>query len=327
MSKQERSMAGVFDLEQVAPGTKAIFELDVAPLSMGPMLQLPLLVARGAKPGKTIVALAGVHGDEYEGMWAARDVFKSLDPTEMSGNYVSVPVCNPPAFAARNRESPLDGQNLARVFPGNPNGTMSERTAAVLIEQVLPLADFLIDLHSSSSYGGMPLLVGFPEMGGEQERIALEAAQRFGTPIIWGHPTMTVGRSLSEPHTWGVPWLYTESPSGSWLDYGFAQIYADGVRNVMRYLDILPGDAPVIPNLRRLHGEGDTDAAMTTPVSGFLRSVVKLLDEVEAGQLLGVVEDLAGRTLHEIRAPKAGTVIVQHMSPPVTAGTTAYLLT
>lgn len=320
-------MPGTFDLDQVAAGTRAVFELDVAPLVMGPTLQLPLLVARGAKPGKTIVVLAGVHGDEYEGMWAAREVFKSLDPATMSGNYVSVPVCNPPAFAARNRESPIDGQNLARVFPGNPNGTTSERTAAVLIEQVLPLADFLIDLHSSSTYGGMPLLVGFPEMGGEQERIAFEAAQRFGTPIIWGHPTMTVGRSLSEPHKWGVPWLYTESPSGSWLDYDYAKIYADGVRNVMTYLGILPGEAPVIPNLRRLKGEGDTDAAMTTPVSGFLRSEVRLLDDVKKGQLLGVVEDLAGRTLHELRAPSDGTVIMQHMSPPVTAGTTAYLLT
>ena len=118
-----------FDLDRVPTGTKAIFDLDVAPLTMGPMLQLPLLIARGANPGKTIVVLAGVHGDEYEGMWAARELFKSLDPAEMSGNVVSVPVCNPPAFAARNRESPLDGQNLARVFPGDSGGTMTERIA------------------------------------------------------------------------------------------------------------------------------------------------------------------------------------------------------
>lgn len=320
-------MAGPFDLDRVAIGTKHIIDLDVAPLAIGPTLQLPLLIARGAKPGKTIVVLAGVHGDEYEGMWAARDVFKSLDPAEMSGAFVSVPVCNPPAFSVRNRESPLDGQNLARIFPGNSDGTVSERIAAVLTEQVLPLADFLIDLHSSSTTGGMPLLVGFPEMGGEQQRIAFEAAERFGTPIIWGHPEITVGRTLSGPHAWGIPWLYTESPSGSWLDYEFAEVYANGVRNVMTYLGILPGEAPVIPNLRRLAGEGDTDAAMRTPVSGFLRSEVKLLDLVEAGQLLGVVEDLAGRTLVELRAPSAGTVIMQHMSPPVTAGTTAYLLT
>ena len=316
-----------FDLDRVPTGTKAIFDLDVAPLTMGPMLQLPLLIARGANPGKTIVVLAGVHGDEYEGMWAARELFKSLDPAEMSGNYVSVPVCNPPAFAARNRESPLDGRNLARVFPGNPGGTMTERIAALLLDQVLPLADFLIDLHSSSSVGGMPLLVGFPEMGGEQQRVAFEAAERFGTPVIWGHPVMTVGRTLSEPHKWGVPWLYTESPSGSWLDYGFARVYADGVRNVMRYLGIVPGDAPVKPNLLRISGEGDTDAALTSPVAGFLRSEVQLLDHVSEGKVLGVVEDLAGRTLHIIRAPRAGIVIMQHMSPPITAGTTTYLLT
>ncbi len=320
-------MADRFELDQISPGTKQILDIEIAPLAMGDTLRVPLLVARGLQSGNTVVVLAGVHGDEYEGMWAARDVFKSLDPTTMRGTFVSVPVCNPPAFFARNRESPLDGQNLARIFPGNPQGTLSERTAAVLTDQVLPLADFLIDLHSSSSVGGMPLLVGFPEAGGEQQRIAEAAARRFGTPVIWGHPVVSPGRSLSGPHAAGVPWLYTECPSGSWLEYDFARIYADGVRNVMRFMEIIDGDAPALTKFRRLSGEGDTDDAMTTPVAGFLRSEVRLLDDVLEGQLLGVVEDLAGRTLHELRATRAGTVVMQHMSPPVQPGTTAYLLT
>jgi predicted deacylase len=320
-------MSGAFDLNQVAPGTSDIRALDVGPLVMGPILQLPLLIVRGANPGKTIVVLAGVHGDEYEGMWAARNVFKTLDPATMSGNFVSIPVCNPPAFSARNRTSSIDGQNLARIFPGDANGTISERIAAVITEQVLPLADFLIDLHSSSTVGAMPLLVGYPEAGGEQQRIGLEAAERFGTPIVWGHPVVSPGRTLTGPHAAGIPWLYTESPSASWLDYDFAQVYANGVRNVMTYLGILPGEAPVTPNLTRLSGEGDTDAAMTVSVSGFLRSEVRLMEQVKQGQLLGVVEDLAGRTLEELRARTDGIVIMQHMSPPVTPGTTAYLLT
>src|SRR5262245_27749415 len=117
---------GEFCLDRVPPNTKASLALDVTPLPTGAMLHLPLLVARGAAPGKTIVVLGGVHGDEYEGMAAVRAVFRSLDPAEMRGTFLGVPVCNPPAFAAAARASPLDGQNLARVFPGSPAGTISE---------------------------------------------------------------------------------------------------------------------------------------------------------------------------------------------------------
>jgi predicted deacylase len=63
------------------------------------------------------------------------------------------------------------------------------------------------------------------------------------------------------------------------------------------------------------------------PVSGFLSPLVELLDEVAAGDLLGVIEDLAGEVIGEIRAPSAGIVILRRNSPPVTSGEIAFLLT
>jgi predicted deacylase len=311
----------------VSPGTKATFALDVTPLPTGGMLKLPLLVARGAAPGKTIVVLGGVHGDEYEGMAAVRSVFRSLDPAEMRGTLLGVPVCNPPAFAAAARTSPLDGQNLARIFPGSPDGTISERIANVLTSAVNRHADFVTDLHSSGSRIAMPLLVGYYHGENEAGRCSREAALRFGAPIVWGHDGGGEGRSLSDPHQRGIPWLYTESPSGGWLHGDVARLYARGVENVMRYLGILPGKAPLATIERELFGEGDIDRSLVAPVSGFLSPRVELLDAVEAGDLLGVVEDPAGESLAEIRAPAAGIVVLRRNCPPVTAGEIAFLLT
>ncbi len=320
-------MSDRFNPQMVPPATKMVLTLDIGPLTAGPMLQLPVLVARGREPGKTIVVLGGVHGDEYEGMQAVREVYRSLDPWELNGTFIGVPVCNPPAFAAHTRTSPLDGQNLARVFPGRPDGTLSEITAHVLTEAIISQADFLIDLHSSGSYSAMALLAGYFKGDNEQARISREAAERFGLPLIWGHESVTEGRSLTPAHRMGIPWLYTECPAGGRLNPEFAEAYANGVRNVMRYLGILPGDAPVTEPLRELAGDGDTDKSLSAPVGGFLRSCVDLLDEVEEGDLLGVIEDLAGVTIAEIRAPSRGTVIVHRFSPSVNAGDNAFLLT
>ncbi len=239
-------MPARFDPNEFPIASKTTVMLDIAPLPTGPMLQLPVLVARGREPGKTVVVLGGVHGDEYEGMAATREVYRELDPQEMRGTFIGVPVVNPPAFATHTRTSPLDGQNMARVFPGRADGTISEQIAHQLLTQVLKQADFLIDLHSSGSYMSMPLLIGYFHGDTEAGRVSHEAALRFGLPVVWGHEGTSEGRTLSEPHKWGVPWLYTESPSGGWLHSDVAAQYADGVFNVMRYLGILPGEAPAI---------------------------------------------------------------------------------
>lgn len=302
-------------------------QLDVCHLSDGEPLRLPLLVARGHEDGPTIVVLGGVHGDEYEGMAAVRAVYRDLDPSRLRGTYLGVPLCNPPAFAAGTRESPLDGQNLARVFPGILEGTVSERIAHVLTASVLAQADFLIDLHSSGSRLSMPLLVGYPRGDTDAARQSRAAALRFGPPVIWGHERVAQGRTLSGPHARGIPWLYTESPSGGWLHQGVAALYAQGVLNVMRYLGMLPGEAPAAAITHDLVGDGDVDQSLAAPVAGSLRPCVDLLARVAAGDLLGVIEDPTGEPLAELRAPVAGIVMLRRESPPVQPGDIAFLLT
>lgn len=320
-------MPATIDPQVLPPASKTTLMLDIAPLTVGPMLQLPVLVARGRQPGKTVVALGGIHGDEYEGMTAVRDIFRGLDPWEMRGNFIGVPVCNPPAFAAKSRTSPIDGLNLARIFPGQADGTISQQIAHALTTSILSRADFLIDLHSSGSYMAMAHLVGYFKGDGEQSRISREAAIHFGIPLVWGHETVAAGRSLSPAHERGIPWLYTECPSGGWLHEGYARSYADGVRNVMRYLEILPGTMEPMSEFEEIAGEGDTDRSLIAPAAGFLRPLAELCARVRRGDVLGVVEDLGGVQLAEITAPVAGMVILRRNTPSVVAGDLAFLLT
>jgi predicted deacylase len=316
-----------FELDQIPPGTRETHWLDICRLDDQTMLQLPLLVARGARPGPTLVALGGVHGDEYEGIDAVRRVFEALDPSEMSGNFLGAPVCNPPAFAAQTRTSPIDGMNLARVFPGRADGSVSERIAHVVTHQITRFADFLIDLHSSGSFMSMPLLAGYYHADNAAGRAARGAAEHFGLPVIWGHHGASEGRSLSEPHARGIPWLYTESPSGGWLHDDVARRYANGVRSVMRLLGILPGQPERAPVEHDLSGEGNVDLSIAAPADGFLSNQVKLLELVAEGDLLGMIRNLAGESIAEIHAPDSGRLMLRREAASVHIGDLLYLLT
>ena len=257
-------------------------------------MRLPLLAAHGSAVGPCLVVLGGVHGDEYEGPRAIWDLFARLDPTALTGTLIAVPVCNPPAQAASKRCSPLDGLNLARVFPGNPAGTVTQRIAHVLESTVLARADFLIDLHSSGTEIEMPLLVGYRAGDTSAARASRAAAERFGVPTLWGHSRVAPGRSLSGSDARGVPWLYTECPGGGWLHPEVADLYARGVENVMRYLGMLPGDAPLVQPTHELEGEGNVDLSQTADRAGIVWHEASLLERVSVGQRLGTIRDGLG---------------------------------
>src|SRR4051812_46124940 len=105
-----------FGQDFLAPGSKATAWLHVFDELGGPVL-LPGLIARGTNAGNLLLAVAGVHGDEYEGMEAIRRCFAELEPADMSGTFIAIPVANPFAYESRARVTPgfYDGLNLARV--------------------------------------------------------------------------------------------------------------------------------------------------------------------------------------------------------------------
>ena len=139
------------------------FVLPVMRLPDGGDLWLPVLAAAGQADGPTLTVLAGVHGDEYEGVRAIPQIFRALELAQLRGRLITVPVCNVPAYRTATRSSPIDGLNLARVFPGDAHGTVTQRIAHMLTEQMIAPASLLIDLHSAgvayrhANAGGLPL--------------------------------------------------------------------------------------------------------------------------------------------------------------------------
>ena len=108
---------------------------------------IPITVAKNGI-GPTILFTGANHGDEYEGPVALFDLANQIKVDNISGRVIIIPGMNYPAFQAGKRVSPIDGGNMNRVFPGNPQGTFTEKIADYFNRTLLPMADFVVDFHS-----------------------------------------------------------------------------------------------------------------------------------------------------------------------------------
>ncbi|MBL8174473.1 MAG: succinylglutamate desuccinylase/aspartoacylase family protein [Bryobacterales bacterium] len=284
---------------------------------------IPVLLARGTSPGPTLLVTAGVHGDEYEGMRAIYDWFASLDPTQLSGNIIAIPVLHVAAFHAGARLSPLDGANLARVFPGNPDGSPTEVLAWHFEREILPLADAYIDLHSAGTSFVMPQLAGYDA----SDPASFALADAFGASVLWGHPVIAPGRTVSAAKSRRIPWIYTEMRGAGRVHPDDLAFLLRGLRNALRYLNILPGELERVPVEHHLFGDGNVDASITTTNRGFLVTDLAPLQEVRQGQLLGALTDLTGNLIESFHAPVSGVIALIHARPLVDSGEPLFLIT
>src|SRR5262249_15428724 len=153
----------------------------------------------------------------------------------LSGTLVAVPVVNGPSFEAGLRTNPDDRQDMARIFPGDPGGTVTEQLACTLSHRFIRHADFYCDLHSAGQYHAMPPISGYQLRPEPLLTVQREAARAFGLPVVWGTPAMG-GRSLSAAGDFGVPSIYAEVTGEGHCKPADVDRYVHGVRQLLAYL-------------------------------------------------------------------------------------------
>ena len=135
----------------------------------GESYDLPVYLIHGAQEGPTLVLTGGVHAAEYASIAAALELGQTLDPKEIKGQVIVVPVINQAGFPVRSiYVNPMDGVNLNRVFPGKADGGISEQIAAWVFENVMKQADYYIDMHGGDLVEALVPFTIFPETGDEK---------------------------------------------------------------------------------------------------------------------------------------------------------------
>ncbi|WP_244632184.1 MULTISPECIES: succinylglutamate desuccinylase/aspartoacylase family protein [unclassified Microbacterium] len=221
------------------------------------------------------------------------------------------------------RVSPEDGGNLARSFPGRVHGSRTEQLAHLLTSEVLAHADVIVDLHTSNSAADMPLFVGCLDDGSPAADESVRLAFGLGMPMLWTHPRLGPGRTLTVAAERGIPALYVESPLGGVLERGYVDAYTDGVRAVLEACGLVAAETP--PRTRPapalwVHGDGDTDAFSAVTSDGFFERIVALLDPVRRGDPVGRVIDVFGREQEIVIAPIDGIVTTLQRAAAVVSG-------
>lgn len=292
----------------------------------------------GSRPGPTLATIGGIHGDEYEGPLVLSGLLRDIDPQDLSGTWIVVPLANAAAAAAGTRCTPSDGRNLARCFPGDPEGEPTERVAALIHEKAIATADCVLDLHSGGTALESAFFAGYadaPNGVGERARAVAEA---FGAPVIWRHEAPTApGRTMSSAGELGIPGIYVETTGGPFPDTTTLAAYRRGVVRVMRHLGMLEDErlavartaSAALAEIRQplwVEGSGNIDTSGPAPVSGLCTCHVSPLQRLEPGTLCFTITDISGEVQREVRNRDAGVVMFCRRSRWVEEGETLLTL-
>ena len=273
--------------------------------------------------GPTVAILAGVHGDEYEGVIAALSLARELPQELISGTVKIVSPAHPSAWQNCNRVSPIDGANLARVFPGSQNGSATEQLAYAITEQVIKSADVLIDLHSAGTNFEMPFLCGFHAGTHSWCKESERLASVFNADFTWHHDgEPDYGRSLTVAYEQQIPAIYVEGHGGRSIRKTDLDGYTAGVRRVLQDLKMVQSAPPTTSDTTQVVGNGNTDTGLVASDDGYLVTRVQVGDRVPSGEVIAEIIDISGVVLSTLCTTQTSYIMLLRRDAKVIIGDT-----
>lgn len=267
----------------------------------------PAFEARGARDGPHVALIGGVHGCEYSSIAAVVRFMNELDTEELAGSITAVPVVSMESYVRRSPfVVPEDGKNLNRSFPGSYDGTYTDALARGIFDELIAMADVLLDLHGGDLVEALEPFAIYDASPVEEQSRSLAVA--FGLPyVVREEPAEGLaGMTCTAAAAAGIPAVIAEAGGIGQLDEAAVTMLADGVRNALRSLEMLPG--PVTPPAAEMREVGVFDW-LRCREAGFWEAAVRVGEELAEGQLVGRVKNLWGDVQEEIRAPREGVVL------------------
>ena len=286
-------------------------------------IMMPIAVVQRGK-GPTVLLTGANHGDEYEGPVALFDLARSLGADAVSGRVIILPAMNYPAFRAGTRTSPIDKGNLNRLFPGRPDGTVTQKIADYIQRHLLPLADFVVDIHSGGrTLEFLPFAAAHRLPDREQEARCIEAMMAFNAPVsMMLRELDAVGTYDTAAEEMGKIFVTTELGGGGTARAETIAIAKRGVRNLLIHSGVLRGTPEHAPSTFLDMPDGDCYVASLN--SGLVEFVVDLGKPVRRGDIVARVHDVerTGGAVADYRVARDGILAGRHFPGLVQTGDT-----
>ena len=292
-------------------GAKAYGFLEV-PQGVDAAARIPVVVVNGASPGPVLALVSGAHGTEYSSILALERLIMILDPAQLTGTVVIVPLLNLPSFHQKIvHVNPVDGKSMNRFYPGRADGTQTDRVLYAITREVVDRSDYLIDYHGGDLDESLrPYAYWAPTGRTEQDTVSKQMVLAFGLNhiIIWpDRPTDPAATRYLDntASVRGKPSIVVEAGHAGTTESDDINLLVNGTVSTMRALKMLAGDPLWIENPVWLEKTVDVASEQT----GIFYPLVRRGGYVAAGMKLGYVTDYFGNTIYTARSPVAGIVL------------------
>ena len=296
---------------------------------------MPVGVINGVEDGPTFAVTGGLYPTEYCGVEAASRLYQMLNPEDVKGRFIVVPVVNMPVFRfrtpwlnLRSSITPMDGGNINSRFPGNPDGRLTSRIAHALME-LLKESKYHIDFRGGDLPESHLDHTIYLRIGEKIDETCEMMAKVFGleyvlpgTPEI-GHTSS--GTMIYELVSRGVASIISEAGLGYRTQplEEYVQAHVDGTLNILRYLGMVEGVVEKPKDQRYLDMEWQ---GVSASASGVFTAYADHNDILKEGEVIGKISDLDGSTLTEIKSPVDGIVHTMYVRRVVFKGDRLYTL-
>ena len=268
-------------------------------------IPVPVAVVGGGE-GPTVLLLAGTFGDEIESQVAVSRLTRMLSPDKMAGRVIVLPMANAPACQAGTRNSPVDGRNLNRSFPGDVLGTPTSIIADYIERQLMPMSDIVVDLHSDGrSIRYVPSVTVIHHADPDIRSRRLAAAIAFGAPNVLAFHSFEDRNTSGAARRAGAVRIATEIGGPDPVGTSVA-----GLLRLLRWAGIVREPPQPAPSANRYVVRQDSDFLYGL-YRGVFEPACPLGQAVDAGAIAGEIHDLM-RPLDPpvpVRFPAAGTVV------------------
>lgn len=281
-------------------------------------IYVPICVIKNGD-GPTALISGGNHGDEYEGQVALMNLAREIQPEQVQGRIIFIPMLNRPASESGTRLSPIDGKNMNRAFPGQRNDSITGMIAHYVSNALLPMADLVVDIHSGGRTGHFYPSVNMHHVPNQEQM-----QKMIATAMAWGAPYVFIYRDVggeglypSYAESLGKVTLGTEIGGAAQFGKTMVHIATRGVRNVLRYTGILEGDIEPGEQAPEVVGAEEREDYIMAPVSGIFEPFFELLDPVKAGEVIGQMhsQELPFNPPTPVCARTSGIVISRRSFP------------
>ncbi|MBX2860531.1 MAG: succinylglutamate desuccinylase/aspartoacylase family protein [Vampirovibrio sp.] len=308
------------DLKALPPG-RHHFWLNLLPNVMGGRTQVPVMVLKGKERGPVIGLTSAVHGNELNGIPVIGEIFDKIQPENLKGTILAVPVMNIRGFMQNHRMFENQGTtqgkaDLNRLMSGSLKGEVEEAEfyAKALTDKIVKQCDYIFDLHGLGFMGKMKSYI----IADGKHPIAWKMAQACRPEYICETSDMQrIGNLRSEGVKMGIPTVTFEiggSPHA--FEYKEIEKAKHGLLNAfftmgwtktnLADLKLISSKTKVIGSYAGNHTHND---------GGLVELKTKLGDVVAKGQLIGHLRDVFWQPIKTLYAKEPGEVIAVASNP------------